>query len=397
MRHLLIVIFLLLSNLCFAQDSTKTVTLLVSGSGKTRDVATQSALRSAIEQAFGAFISSKTELLNDKLIKDEIVSISNGNIQKYDVVSEAQMPDGGIAISLKAVVSVSKLTSFCESKGVVVEFKGGVFAANIRQQQLNEQAELIAIKNLCDVSKKLLSKSVEFDLKIEEPISYPNNPNEFIINITVNYHCNKNQQICYDYFLKTLSEIAMKSQEVNSYITIQKKYFEIYNVADDYNKFIHLRNIESINKIKQFLIYSNKYIFDFMVFSEIDTLNKIYCESVKDFKCVDRVNVYDVNLMEAYENFDRWNLDNLMPILNIGTKHATGMSILVERLQGRRKGITINNADVENYCQLYFGGDLDLCIYPNLTPTGDMSIKHKLSLTQLEKITRYKVVSLSKG
>jgi hypothetical protein len=48
-------------------------------------------LRSAIEQAFGAFISSKTEILNDNLVKDEIVSVSNGNIQKFEVLSEAQI------------------------------------------------------------------------------------------------------------------------------------------------------------------------------------------------------------------------------------------------------------------------------------------------------------------
>ena len=35
-----------------AQDADKTVTITVSGSGKTQDAAKQSALRSAIEQAF---------------------------------------------------------------------------------------------------------------------------------------------------------------------------------------------------------------------------------------------------------------------------------------------------------------------------------------------------------
>ena len=65
----------------FAQDADKTVTLVVSGQGKSQDEAKQKALRSAIEQAFGAFISSKTEILNDNLVKDEIVSVANGNIQ----------------------------------------------------------------------------------------------------------------------------------------------------------------------------------------------------------------------------------------------------------------------------------------------------------------------------
>jgi hypothetical protein len=98
----------------------KTVTLTVSGTGKTLEEARLNALRSAIEQAFGAFISSKTEILNDNLIKDEIVSVASGNVQKYDVVSQIEIPNTGYAITLSATVSISKLTSFAESKGVVV-------------------------------------------------------------------------------------------------------------------------------------------------------------------------------------------------------------------------------------------------------------------------------------
>ena len=45
------------------QDSDKTVTLRVTGQGKTIEEAKQNALRSAIEQAFCSFISSKTEIL----------------------------------------------------------------------------------------------------------------------------------------------------------------------------------------------------------------------------------------------------------------------------------------------------------------------------------------------
>lgn len=87
---LLILAFALVSN---AQDD-KTVTLTVAGQGKTQDEAKQKALRSAIEQAFGTFISSKTEILNDNLVKDEIVSIANGNIQKFEIISEVQIPSG---------------------------------------------------------------------------------------------------------------------------------------------------------------------------------------------------------------------------------------------------------------------------------------------------------------
>ena len=44
-------------------EENKTVTITVSGTGQTKDEAKEKGLRNAIEQAFGAFISSKTEIL----------------------------------------------------------------------------------------------------------------------------------------------------------------------------------------------------------------------------------------------------------------------------------------------------------------------------------------------
>jgi hypothetical protein len=100
-------LFVFSQQIVFAQDADKTVAITVSGSGKTQDDAKQSALRSAIEQAFGAFISSKTEILNDKLVADQIASVANGNIQSFSILNESQLPDGSWGVTLKALVSVS--------------------------------------------------------------------------------------------------------------------------------------------------------------------------------------------------------------------------------------------------------------------------------------------------
>ena len=137
MKQLFLIVALAINFCAYSQDD-KTATLTVSAQGQTISEAKQNALRVAIEQAFGAFISSNTEILNDELIKDEIVSVSNGNIQDYEVISEVELPNSGYATTLKATVSVTKLTSFVESKGGIVEFKGGLFAVNMMQQELNK-------------------------------------------------------------------------------------------------------------------------------------------------------------------------------------------------------------------------------------------------------------------
>ena len=72
MKQILIAIFCIFSMQVIHAQENKTITLTVSGTGKNLEEAKNNALRSAIEQAFGAFISSKTEILNDNLVKDEI-------------------------------------------------------------------------------------------------------------------------------------------------------------------------------------------------------------------------------------------------------------------------------------------------------------------------------------
>ena len=71
-----------------AQEANKDVTITSSGSGKTLEDAKQAALRSATEQAFGAFISSKTEIFNDQVVVDQMASVSSGNIKSFELLNQ---------------------------------------------------------------------------------------------------------------------------------------------------------------------------------------------------------------------------------------------------------------------------------------------------------------------
>ena len=220
MKKLLLLIALFLSLAINAQDSDKTVTLTVSGTGKTLEEAKINALRSAIEQAFGAFISTKTEILNDNLVKDEIVSVANGNIRKFDIISQVEIPNNGYAMTLNATVSISKLTSFAQSKGVTIEIKGGLFAANIIQQELNEKAELISLKNILNISSKLLKKS--FDYSIETKGTPTLNNGKYDIPLKITVKLNKNFYQFRKYFINSLSGLTMNESEIANYEEIKK-------------------------------------------------------------------------------------------------------------------------------------------------------------------------------
>ena len=165
------VLFVILQQIVFAQDADKTVTITVSGSGKTQADAKQSALRSATEQAFGAFISSKTEMFNDQVVADQMASVSSGNIKSFLILNESQLPDRSWGVTLKAIVSVDKLTSFVEAKGIAIEIKGGMFALNIKQQLLNEQGEIKAVSEMVGLLHEPMQISFDYVIKSSDPKS----------------------------------------------------------------------------------------------------------------------------------------------------------------------------------------------------------------------------------
>ncbi len=70
--------------------ATDEITLTVSSDGPTKDDAVKNALRTAIEQSYGAFVSANTSILNDELVKDEIVTVSNGSIKDYKEISSVK-------------------------------------------------------------------------------------------------------------------------------------------------------------------------------------------------------------------------------------------------------------------------------------------------------------------
>ena len=234
------------------------------------------ALRSAVEQAFGAYISSNTEIVNDELIKDEITSISSGNIDSIHVISETKLIDGRTSVSLLAVVAVNKLATFCESKGYKVEFKGGLFTANIKQQKLNESAELLAVENICDVGKSIINRSFDYNLTVSQPQQANRNGTEmwnlvYEVKVTPNLNFDGFKS----YVVENISRMSMKSDEVDNYVGLNKKVYKIdwkdpsQNVDTSY----YFRNFHTLAIIQDLFWHAKFSLGFFRIASNIDTVD----------------------------------------------------------------------------------------------------------------------------
>lgn len=146
-------------------NSNDEVTLVVFGKAVDSEKATVVALRSAIEQAYGVFVSANTTILNDALVKDEIVTISSGNIKSYKVLSDVKCEDGQEMVTVKA----TKLISYAKSKGASTEFAGATFAQNMKMKELNKKNELQALRNMVAMAKELLPVAFDKKLSIADP------------------------------------------------------------------------------------------------------------------------------------------------------------------------------------------------------------------------------------
>ena len=246
MKFIILLSALFLVQSVVSQTTENIVTLTTSGTGKTLEEAKNNALRSAIEQAFGAFISSKTEILNDQLVSDQITSVSSGNIQKFEIKSESKLPNDIWSTTLTATVSVDKLISFVQAKGVKVEIKGGLFALNVKQQILNEKAE---IENMCRLIGSIhepLQSAFDFSISSGDPQAMDNENEKWGMALKIEATTNNNFDFCSNYLLNTLKSISMNDIEIQGYNSINKPVFPIVIFKGNEKIVLTFRKIQSI-------------------------------------------------------------------------------------------------------------------------------------------------------
>lgn len=225
-----------------AKDDGNTITLTQIGEGRTKEEAKNNALRNAIEKAFGTFISSNTTILNDELIKDEVVSISSGNIQNFEILSETQMPDGNYSSVVKATVSIEKLTTFFENKGIAVEFKGGLFAANIKLLEINEKNENDVMKNLFQILNEIIQNGFDYTINVYEPRKSDYPFNDWLVKFSVTAKSNNNLNGIQNLILSTIDNICLTPDEIEDYQNKNIDTFFIHINGKEYR----FRNLKSV-------------------------------------------------------------------------------------------------------------------------------------------------------
>lgn len=204
------------------------VKLVVSGESATKSDATTAALRSAIEQAYGVFVSANTEILNDELVKDEIVTVSSGNVKSYKELGCVMTDDStGYIVSLEAVVSVKQLTKYAESKGASCEFAGAVFGQSVKLLELNRKNTKVALDHLMTQLEAVAPFIFDYSITTGQPYLKGDLVNlDFYVE--VNY--NPNLYTFYSILTSTLASLNVESVMAGAEIYEFSIFGESYNL-----------------------------------------------------------------------------------------------------------------------------------------------------------------------
>lgn len=306
MKSVKIILFALIifSNINLFAQEDKTVTLVVSGSGKTQEEAKLMAFRNAIEQSFGVFISSKTVLNNDSFISDNVNQLSQGSIQKFEILVSDTLPNDIYILTMRVQVSLTEMQKVTISLGHNTTIAGGLFGLNIKMNKLQADAEKKVIADLVEQSLIILENSLNREIEIKPPIlsdlrndlqsqlnegdyeSYWNTnglkfTNIYKLRMIVRSYPNKNLDIFIEHFRKTLESIKMSQSEIEF---AKQSGIKIYPIQlffgkEDYSSeywepdTFSLRNLESIKLLHYLFENSTLNLINYKIVANDNIIN----------------------------------------------------------------------------------------------------------------------------
>ena len=248
-------------------SSAQEIKVVSTGQGTTEDEATKIALRSALEDAYGTFISSSTKIENDVLVSDEIVSLTQGNIKEYDVVNSSQLANGLYSVTVESIVSLNELATYCQSKGMKVSFNGKAFGMELQINEFNRRNEIKILKNLCLQLLAMNPQICDYGLMTTEPRVHNKRlkgdrrffglygewlqkyENDIYVKALIIPELNSNYQLMRNIINSTLRSISLTKDERKKCDKLGIKYYTAY-YSD-----IYVRDSEVGNILSKFISY----------------------------------------------------------------------------------------------------------------------------------------------
>ena len=148
-----------------AEDPAKpeTMDVVASGVGMNETEATKDALGNAVRQAIGAIVGTDSLVQNEEIIRDQILTYSDGFVDKYEVVGKPTTALNGLtSVTIRARIVRSKLIQKAKAANIsVLEVDGkGLFAEAVTKIEQKKSAAALIAEEFRDMPKKLIKAEV---------------------------------------------------------------------------------------------------------------------------------------------------------------------------------------------------------------------------------------------
>jgi hypothetical protein len=135
--------------------------VVAEGAGLTPADALKDAFREAVRQVVGAVVDAETLVENDELIKDEVLTYSDGFITSYDKVSQ-EVAGGLVRVTIKATVERRSIQQKLQAANITTRAVSGrsMFAEALTQAEAAESGEQLLQTALLDL-RPLITAEVD--------------------------------------------------------------------------------------------------------------------------------------------------------------------------------------------------------------------------------------------
>jgi len=124
----------------------------VTGHGATEDAAFKQAVMEAVRQVVGSLVSAETLINNEQVIKDEVLTLSNGFVEKVVNQEKTKLNDGTWQVRLNCIVRKEQVYAKLQKANVpTMKFDGvSMFADVVSQSNFRKDAHVMLAKAVRD-------------------------------------------------------------------------------------------------------------------------------------------------------------------------------------------------------------------------------------------------------
>lgn len=244
-------------NLVYSQ-TPKVETVIAFGTGANQSDALFNAKLNALDQIFGTFISTSTQIVNDSIAMNKVTSITNGQITNYEVL-KTEKAENGVITTIRVSANIQNLITFCKTIGVEAKAQGSMYSDNLLTKLNNRDNEIKVLKNFVSTFKQEIPSIFDYNIKPEDPLKATNS-DDFLIKVSCELSMNKNFNSVLNVLIDLINQIGIKESELPEFKRNNLEFLPIIIQSEDKITFKYLRSKESQKIILEFVKLIDDYL-----------------------------------------------------------------------------------------------------------------------------------------